>query len=240
LFLFTGPAVDEPLGAVSRLLPGDPQWRSEALGSPGRALPGALGPAAAWGGAVTGEGAVYVAYPAANQLVRLRAANPAGAPPLEIATVTGFIDSGQRNPLPTGVAAAPDGSLYVTLFGAEPFRPGTGRVVRVDPSGKWQSLYESLTFPIALAFAPGGQLYVLEFAGGYDARAGRFTPNSGRLLAVGPSPARRRVVTAAINYPTALRFSPAGDAFMTENGAFSHPGVGSILRITTQALRTVR
>jgi len=181
-----------------------------------------------------------VTYPAANQLIRLTAADPAGAPTLDIARVTGFVDSGQRNPFPTAAAAAPDGTLYVSLFGAEPFRAGTGRVVRVAPDGKWQPLFESLNFPIALAFGPGGQLYVLEFASGFDARTGRFTPNSGRLLAVGPSPARRRTVVAAINYPTALRFSATGDAFMTENGAFSRPGEGRILRVTAQALRTVR
>jgi hypothetical protein len=113
-------------------------------------------------------------------------------------------------------------------------------VVRVDTNGRWQPVYEALTFPIALAFAPGGQLYVLEFASGYDARTGRFTPNSGRLLAVGPSPARRRSVTAAINYPTALRFSPSGDAFLSENGVFSRAGEGRILRVTSQSLRSVR
>jgi DNA-binding beta-propeller fold protein YncE len=240
-FLFMGPSGEDLYGTVTRLLPADPQWRVDPLGS----LSDRLGvqtpaPATPWGGSISGDGVVYVTLPFANQLVRLRAQNPAGAPPIDGALVTGFIDSGQRNPLPTGVAVGDDGALYVTLFGAEPYRPGTGRVVRVQPDGKWQPLYDSLTFPIALAFAPDGQLYVLEFASGYDARTGRFTPNSGRLLAVGPAASRRRTVTAVVNYPTALRFSPTGDAYLTENGVFSRPGEGRVLRVTEQALRTVR
>jgi hypothetical protein len=70
-----------------------------------------------------------------------------------------------------------------------------GRLVRVEPDGRWQPVYEGLSFPVALAFAPDGQLYVLEFARAYDGRSERYTPNSGRLLAVGPSPLRRRTVS---------------------------------------------
>ncbi len=159
---------------------------------------------------------------------------------MTVTPVTGFIDSGQRNPFPTGAAVAGDGSVFVTLFGPEPFKPGTGKVVRVDSSGRWQPVVDALTFPIAVGIAPDGQLYVLEFASGYDERTGRFTANSGRLLAVGPAAARRRTIVREINYPTAFRFSPAGDVFITENGVGGRPGEGRVLRAAGQTIRSLR
>ena len=78
------------------------------------------------------------------------------------------------------------------------------------------------------------------FASGYDTRTQQFAPRSGRLLAVGPGPGRRRTVVREINYPTALAFSPAGDVYFTEAGAFSAAGDGRVLRVAAQTLRTFR
>ena len=239
LYLFQGPTPEQPFGSLSRLRPGEPEWRLEPLVVPALGA-AAAAPSAPWGSTARPDGVVYVAYPAANQLVRLEPANAAGAPPVAVTAVTGFVDSGQRNPYPTGAALAGDGSVYVTLFGPEPFRPGTGKVVRVEPSGRWQPVIEALTFPIAIGIAPDGQLHVLEFANGYDERTGRFTPNSGQLLAVGPSAARRRTIVREINFPTAFRFSPSGDVFVTENGVGGRPGEGRVLRAAGQTIRALR
>jgi hypothetical protein len=242
-YVFSGPIADAPLGRVERLTEADGQWRLEPilrLGAGLAEVPGAggsPGPAAAWGAAVDRAGMIYATLPLANQLLRIDPVGPGGA---TVATVTGFIGAGQRNPMPVGVAIAPDGALYVALFGTEPFRPGGGRIVRVEPDGRWQPVFEALTLPIAVAFAPDGWLFALEFASGYDARTQQFAPRSGRLLAVGPGPGRRRTVVREINYPTALAFSPAGDVYFTEAGAFSAAGDGRVLRVAAQTLRTFR
>lgn len=193
------------------------------------AQPEARAPGTVWGTQVSGN-ALLAALPLANQLVRIDPEIGRGA------AITGFIGEGGSNPHPTGIALGPDGSIFVAHFGAEPFRPGSGRVVVVAPDGRWQPRFEGLNFPVAVAFAPSGQLFVLEFATGYDVRGGRFTPRSGRLLALGPEPGRRRTIVRDIDYPTALTFSGFGDAYFTEGGAFRGPGAGRILLVPGQSL----
>jgi hypothetical protein len=172
-------------------------------------------------------------------LLRLRpGAGPADT--LAARLVTGFVDVGQSNPHPVGTVALANGTVAVALFGSEPFRAGGGSVAMVQPDGRWQVTHEALSFPIAIGRSAGDQLLVLELASGYDQRTGRFRPRSGRLLVVGPSPGRRRVVVREINYPTAMAFAPNGDVFFTENGLFSRPGEGRILRVPAQSLQGIR
>jgi hypothetical protein len=241
-YVFSGPTSEGGLGGLSRLVEAGGEWRLEPVLAFGDALEGlGPGPAAPWGAAAGRGGALYAALPMANQLVRVEAAGLAASQlPAPATAVTGFIGAGQRNPFPTGVAVARDGGVYVALFGTEPFRQGTGRVVRVRDDGRWQPYYDGLSFPVALGFAPDGQLYVLEFASGYDERAAQFRPHSGRLLTVGPGPARRRTIVSQIHYPTALTFSAAGDVYLTEAGALSPAGQGTVLRVPAQTLRSFR
>jgi sugar lactone lactonase YvrE len=183
---------------------------------------------------------VYAALPKANQLVRIQLPGGGAADAVSVTAVTGFVDSGQRNPLPSGAAVAPDGSVYVALFGPEPFQAGAGRIVRVEADGRWRPVFERLSFPVALAFGPDGQLLVLEHATEYDTRLGRFRPNSGRLLSVGPSPGRRRTVVRDIHLPTAMTFSAAGDVYFTESVTAGDAANGNVLRVPAQTLRSYR
>lgn len=245
-----GPTSGPPASGLTRLIEDQGLWRLDAMLALTDALAEGQPPAATvWGqgAAVALDGALYAALPLANQLIRLEPAvlsagadaDP-GTRASGLSVITGFVGPGQRNPLPLSVTTAADGAVYVALFGAEPFRAGSGRIVRVEPDGRWQPIYEGLNFPVALSFAPDGQLFALEFAGGYDPRDGQFQPRSGRLLAIGPGPARRRSVVREINYPTALAFSPAGDVYFTESGALSPAGEGRVLRVPAQTLRSLR
>jgi hypothetical protein len=236
MYAFLGPSDEARLGTTYQIVGGGGEWELRPLGPVDAGLEATAAPSAAWGAAGTAEADVYATLPAANQLIRLRpGAGAAGG--LVTSAITGFVDAGQSNPHPVGSAPLAGGLVAVALFGSEPYRAGGGRVAIVQPDGRWQVAYESLRFPVAIGRGPGNQLFVLEFAAGYDPRSSRFTPRSGRLLAVGPAPGRRRVVVREINYPTALTFAPNGDAFLTENGAFSGVGEGRILRVPGQTLR---
>jgi sugar lactone lactonase YvrE len=240
-FVFTGPEGGDRLGRLSRLVEIGGEWRLDPLARLDDLLPGtSASPAAVWGPATARGGPVYATLPMANQLVRVQL--PGGGAPdtVSVTTVTGFVDSGQRNPLPSGATVAPDGSVYVALFGPEPFQAGTGRIVRVEADGRWRPAFERLSFPVALAFGPDGQLLVLEYATEYDGRLGRFRPNSGRLLSVGPGPGRRRTVARDIHLPTAMTFSAAGDVYFTESVTTGDAANGNVLRVPAQTLRSYR
>jgi hypothetical protein len=69
----------------------------------------------------------------------------------------------------TGVATAPDGTLFVvehsTSLGRPPFlAPGTGRVARLSGDGTLNTVAGDLTFPTIARFGPDGALYVANFS----------------------------------------------------------------------------
>jgi hypothetical protein len=240
-YVALGPSADASLGSLAALSAAQGTWQITSMGDLGQALgQPPSGPAAVRGAAVGSDGTFYGLFPVGNLFFRIPPAALSDPGRLSAAPITSFVEAGQRNPFPAGVALAPDGSFYVTLFGTEPFRPRGGRVVRVERDGRWQVVFDGLTFPIAAAFDSGGRLYVLEFASGYDQATGRFSPNSGRLITVGPAATRRRTVVPDVSYPTAIAFSDSGDVYFTENGVSSRGGDGRVLRVVEPALRRYR
>jgi hypothetical protein len=244
-YVALGPSPDASMGSLAALAGAQDTWQLTSLSDLGQALgQPAAGPAAVRGAVVGSDGTFYGLFPVANLFFRIApdALSDALSDPgrLSAAPIARFVEAGQGNPFPTSVALAPDGAMFVTLFGTEPFRPRGGRVVRVERDGRWQVVFDGLTFPIAAAFDSGGRLYVLEFASGYDSAAGRFRPNSGRLITVGPAATRRRTVVPDVSYPTAIAFSDSGDVYFTENGVSSRGGDGRVLRVVEPALRRYR
>ena len=134
-----------------------------------------------------------------------------------------------ENPVPTGLARAPDGGYYVALFSHEPHVVGSGRIVRFDAQGNKSVAVEGLTAPIALALAPDGALIVLEFARGFTSgEPVGFAPCSGRLLRI--KDGRRDVLYDRLPYPTDVALAPDGGYYVTEVGAFG-AGDGRVVRL---------
>jgi hypothetical protein len=134
-----------------------------------------------------------------------------------------------ENPVPTGLARAPDGGYYVALFSQEPHVEGSGRVARFDREGKMAIAVAGLTAPIAVAVASDGALLVLEFAHGF--RPGQpvgFAPCSGRLLRIADG--RREVLWDGLQYPTDVALAPDGGYYVSVAGAFG-AGDGRVVRL---------
>lgn len=127
------------------------------------------------------------------------------------------------DPVPTAVVAK-DGKLYVSLLSGMPFTPGSAKVVTVEADGTVSDYATGLTMLTDLRLGPDNELYAVQFA---EADANGPTPNSGALVRIGEGTGST-VVLSGLSFPTAVAFTPAGDAYLTLNGVGT-PGSGQVV-----------
>jgi hypothetical protein len=112
-------------------------------------------------------------------------------------------------PVPTSVAVGPDGAYYVGQLTGFPFLPGAANIWRV-PSGGGAPVpfLTGFTNIVDLAFAPDGNLYVLQI----DADSlGPLGPGTnGSLIRVAPNGARTTLMSQGLIQPTALAVGSNG------------------------------
>lgn len=111
--------------------------------------------------------------------------------------------------VPAGIAAGPDGALYVA-------EPAESRVSRVTLDGDITVVAHDLRTPIGVAFDSDGTLYVLE-SGGRVLRA----------TAGGPGD----VLTEGLREPSAIAFGPDGNLYVSTLGQSSMGGGGQVARL---------
>jgi glucose/arabinose dehydrogenase len=179
-----------------------------------------------YGVAVADDGAVYVADAGANVLYRFDPAAEEDA--LELVTVFDGLPGEQPNParngaaeldpVPTGVAPAPDGGVYVGFLGGFPFPPGAAKVVLVSEDGTVSDAATGLTAVVDVAVGPDGLLYVTEFASGFDLEAQQpsWIPDSGRVLRV-LADGTTEVVADGLNSPNGIAFGADGELYVVVN-----------------------
>jgi len=126
--------------------------------------------------------------------------------------------------VPTSVARGPDGALYVGQLTGFPFAQGLANIYRVVPGQSPVVHCSGFKTIVSIAFAPGGDLYVIEHATGGIL----FPPNSGRLSRVAPNCARVPVLEG-LDRPTAVAIGADGAIYLTNHAVT--PGAGQVLRI---------
>jgi plastocyanin len=135
------------------------------------------------------------------------------------------------SPVTVGIAAGPDGNLYVCQFSPAPYYPGNGRIDRVAPDGTiTEGAVTNLTTPIDVAFAPDGTMYVLQYAAEFDNTIKRYVAFGGEVQRVNDDGSVAPVVTNLV-FPTALTFGPDGALYVTNYGNESNDGQGQVLRV---------
>lgn len=133
--------------------------------------------------------------------------------------------------VPTGMAIAVDGSLTVAMLGRYPHPYQSGRIDRVDASGRVATIVRGVSMPVAVAFGSAEDLYVLEFAAGMRSMPRvEFIPRSGRVVRLRGDD--RKTVVDRMNYPTALVVEPDGALLVSVNGALGTIGSGVVERVT--------
>src|SRR5215212_7332216 len=147
-------------------------------------------------------------------------------------TVSRVADLSQGHPVPTGIALAPEGGVYIGYLTAFAFVDGTSRVDHVAPDGTVTTVWSGLSMVTGIAVAPDGTLYAAEMATGDPASMEEppFQPFTGRVVRQTGSDALEEVATGIL-FPVHLECGPEGGLNVALPEVGANNGEGVILRL---------
>jgi uncharacterized cupredoxin-like copper-binding protein len=149
-------------------------------------------------------------------------------------TITRIVDLSDNHPLPTGLAASPNGGVYVGFLTPAPYTEGAAKVVEVTPDGQVTDVWTGLTMVTGVAVARDGTLYACEMSTGNSTTRPYVVPESGRVVRRTGANTLEEVATH-VNYPVALAFGPDDALYVAAPALGSLDPVGYILRIDVSA-----
>src|SRR5262249_28064768 len=123
------------------------------------------------------------------------------------------------HPVLTGIAAGPDGNIYVTNLTKSPYPQGGAHVWRIAiPSGQITDLGPGLSLAVGLEVARDGSIYAAEFA--KIIAQPPFVAPGGRVVKYTPgasstTPATLTPIVDSLFYPTIIRLGPDGQLYAT-------------------------
>ena len=177
----------------------------------------------AYGLAAGPDGLLYVADAGGNDLLKV---DPATGAVSLVASLAGRTGTGAQS-VPTDVAFGGDGTVYVTLLGGFPYPAGVSRVVKVV-GGEVTDFATGLNLLTDVTLGPDGSLYAVSLGTADVSAEPPYAANSGSIVRIGAD-GKWGTVVSGINYPTAVAFNAAGDAYVTQNG-LGAPGSGQLVR----------
>jgi hypothetical protein len=129
------------------------------------------------------------------------------------------------NPVPTDVALAEDGSVYVSFLSPGEMAPGTAMVQQLSADGELVATFGDLTALTGITLGADGAIYVASLTVGMGAEG----PGPGQVLRV--SADGNEVVADGLMLPYGITTDANGDLLVTTGAAFLPPGTGSVVRI---------
>lgn len=144
-------------------------------------------------------------------------------------TITRAADFSVGDNVPTALALAPDGGVYVGFLTPVPFLDGTAKVVKVAPDGTVTDVWSGLTMVTAIAVGPDGTLYALEMSTGNTKTIPFMVPNTGKLVHQ-TGPASAAALATELPLPDAMAFGPDGALYVAFPGIGANVGQGGIFR----------
>ncbi len=145
-------------------------------------------------------------------------------------TISVLADLSQGHPVPTAVALAPDGGVYVGFLTSAPHTDGTSKVVKVASDGTVSDFWTGLTMVTGLAVTPDGTLYALEMATGNQTTEPNILPNTGRLVRQ-TGPASLDVVVSGMDFPISMALGPDNGLYVSMPAIATDGELGGIVRI---------
>lgn len=144
--------------------------------------------------------------------------------------ITRVADLSEGTMRPSSIAAAPDGSLFVSLQTQEPYAEGAAKVVSIAPDGTVADAWTGLTAASAVALGPDGTLYALEFGTPSDADPLGVAPGTGRVLRqTGPDTAQE--IAVGIDTPLAMAFGPDQMLYVSTPAINRNGPDGAVIRL---------
>jgi len=174
------------------------------------------------------DGALWTIESNRGQVLRV---TPEGA-------VTRVADLSRGHPVPTGIAAAPGGGVYVGFLTPGPYFDGSSKVVNVAPDGAVTEVWSGLTMVTALAVAPDGMLYALEMATGNTPQPPGIHPNTGKVVRR-TGPHSLADVATGLDFPIAMAFGPDHGLYVAVPAQGPNGTDGRVLRLDVSTGRVL-
>ncbi|MBA3276382.1 MAG: ScyD/ScyE family protein [Chloroflexia bacterium] len=171
---------------------------------------------------VGGNGALWVTEFNSGQLLKVDADG----------TITRIVDFSAGNRVPTGLAAAADGSLYVALLEGGSFASGAASIVNVTQDGVESEVWTGLTAVTAVAVGPDSTLYALEMGSGGADDMTSVERNSGQVVRQ-TDVASSSPVAVGFDVPIAMAFGPDLGLYVSSPAFSLDTLAGSIVRLNT-------
>jgi hypothetical protein len=132
--------------------------------------------------------------------------------------------------VPTGIALAPGGGVYVGFLTEEPYADGAAKVVELTADGTVRDVWTGLTAVTDIALGPDGALYATELSTGNAAEPPFYRPGAGRVVRQTGADSHE-VVAAGLDYPVHLGIGPDGGLHVASPAIGANGGEGTILRL---------
>jgi hypothetical protein len=145
-------------------------------------------------------------------------------------TVTRVVDLSAEHRVPTGLAVAPQGGVYVGFLTPVPYPDGASSVIHVAPDGTVTEVWSGLTAVTGVAVGPDGTLYASEMTTGNLEEPPFAVPGSGRIVhQTGPDSSED--VATGLMFPIGLAFGADGGLYVSMPAFGADNGGGTISRI---------
>lgn len=151
-------------------------------------------------------------------------------PGIPRSVITRVADLSEGHPVPTGLAPAVDGGVYVGNLTDQPYADGTAKVIHVAPDGKVSDVWTGLTMVTGLAIGPDGALYAAEMATGNTNQPPFIKPGTGQIVRQ-TGPHSSAVVASGLDFPVSLAVGPGGNLFVSQPATGANHGEGVVLEV---------